>query len=64
MEKNKFAGADDIWITKKNKIAVKRIYTYLDKFGSFHHNEVTKYYKPTKSNINAVKRIYGSLNKN
>lgn len=60
-KRNKFAGANSIWITKRNQIAVKKVSTHRDKSGSFRLNEVTRYYKPTKANIDEAKRLFGSL---
>ena len=59
--KNKFSGADDIWLTRSGNIAVKRIDTYVDKKGIYHHHEKTKYYKGNKQNLSDVKRVYGKL---
>ena len=61
MKKNKFMGADDIWLTKSNKIAVKRISTYTDKKGIYHHHEKTRYYANTPNNLAQVKKVFGRI---
>ena len=58
--KNKFAGADDIYLTN-NKIAVRNVSSWHDKFGKFHMSDKTKYYKKTKSNLDDARKIVGSL---
>lgn len=39
MKGNKFAGADDIYLTRGGRIAAKRVSSYVDKKGVYHHNE-------------------------
>ena len=57
---NKFAGADDIYLTKKN-IAVRHVSTWYDKNGKFHYSDVTKYYPKTSNNLAKAKKIHGNI---
>lgn len=57
---NRFAGADDIYLTK-NSIAVRKVSTYYDKNGKFHLTDNTKYYKKTAKNLSSAKSIYGYI---
>ena len=61
-KRNKFAGADDIYLTKKN-IAVRKISTWYDKKGKFMMNDVTKYYPKTKRHLDLANSIYGYVRK-
>lgn len=60
MNRNKFAGADDIYLTK-TKIAVRRVSTTQDRFGNFKMYDNTKYYSKNKKNLNLARKIYGNL---
>lgn len=57
---NRFAGADDIYLTKKN-IAVRKVSTFYDKNGKFHMTDTTKYYKKTAKNLANAKSIHGYI---
>lgn len=61
-KRNKFMGADDIYLTKKN-IAVRRISVYLTKDGSLRQSDKTRYYKKTSSNLRKARDIYGFIRK-
>ena len=62
-KRNKFNGADDIWLTNKNNIAVKRVSTYVDKKGIYHHHEKTRYYLNTPKNLMQAKKVFGRISK-
>lgn len=57
---NKFAGVDDIYLTKKS-IAVRHVSTSYDKNGKFHLSDVTKYYPKTSKNLSQARRIHGYI---
>ena len=57
---NRFAGVDDIYLTKKN-IAVRNVTSFFDKNGGFHMTDKTKYYKKTAKNLARAKSIYGHI---
>lgn len=59
--KNNFAGADDIYLTSGNKIAVRRVSTYHDKNGQFHMEDKTTYHPKTAANIAKAKKIVGPV---
>lgn len=59
-KRNKFAGADDIYLTKKS-VAVRKIATKLDKHGNYRKYDNTKYYPKTKSNINLARKVVGNI---
>lgn len=59
--KNNFAGADDIYITSGNKIAVRRISTYRDKNGQFYVKDKTTYHPKTATNIAKAKKVVGPV---
>ena len=59
-KRNKFAGADDIYLTKKS-VAVRKIATTQDKYGNYRMYDNTKYYPKTKSNINLARKVVGNI---
>ena len=59
-QRNVFAGADDVYLTKKH-IAVRKINTYRTKDGKAKYSDKTKYYKRTTKNMNLVQRIFGRV---
>ena len=58
--RNKFAGADDIYLTK-NSIAVRRVSTYRTRKGEQVYSDKTKYFKRTKNNLIQASSLYGRL---
>ena len=57
---NKFAGADDIYLTRKS-ICVKSVSSRKNKDGVYTVVEKKKYYPKTKKNLNQAKAIHGYL---
>lgn len=55
--RNKFAGVDDIYFTKKN-IAVRNISTYQDKHGNYRMVDKTRYYPKSSKNLSQARRIH------
>lgn len=60
MYRNKFAGADDIYLTK-NRIARRDISSWFDKNGRYHMSDKTRYFKKTPSNLKEAELIAGHL---
>ena len=57
-----FAGADDIYLTKKN-IAVKRVSSTKDSKGNWRTSTKTVYVPKTVRNLNIAKSIHGYIRK-
>lgn len=60
MTRNKFAGADDIYLTKKC-ICVKRCSSSRDKSGNYFYHEKKNYYPKTRKNLVQAKSLYGFI---
>ena len=54
-KRNKFAGADDIYLTD-HKVAVRKVSTIYDKFGNYRMYDKTRYYPKTRENLNQAKK--------
>ena len=61
--KNKFAGCDDIYVTRGGKLAAKKISTYMDKNKVYHKHEKTRYYQCTAKNLALAKKVDPNLSK-
>ena len=61
-KRNKFSGADDIWMTGRS-IAVKRVSSTRGKNGNYTHTEKTTYYPRTSENMKQATSIYGLIRK-
>lgn len=59
-KRNKFAGADDIYLTK-NSIAVRRVLTRKVGDGVYRVTDKTKYYPKTSSNLRSAGNIVGKI---
>ena len=62
MAKNKFYGADDIYLTAKN-IAITHVKSIKDKQGNWRTLTKTTYVPKTKGNLNEARRVYGYIRK-
>lgn len=58
--RNKFAGVDDIYLTRKN-IAVCHLTPTIGSYGRTAYCYKTKYYPKTRKNLAVAKRIHGSI---
>ena len=61
-KRNKFACADDIYLTDKN-IAVTRVKSVKDKNGYWRTSQKTIYVPKTVRNLNEAKKIHGFIRK-
>ena len=59
-KRNKFAGADDIYLTRKN-IAVRKVSTRNLGNGNYRVTDKTIYYPKTRKNLNQANSIFGKL---
>ena len=58
--KNKFAGADDIYLTKKS-ICVRNLTTYNKGNGVYHRVDKTRYYPKTAKNLKLAGSLVGHI---
>lgn len=59
--KDRFYGADDIWITPKGNLAVKRIKSYIDKRGYYRLYTKTNYYPGNFTNLKQANSVFGHI---
>ena len=57
VSRNKFAGADDVYTTK-NKIAIRRIKSTIDKTGNITLTDTTRYIPKTDANLKAARAVH------
>ena len=57
---SKFNGAEDVYLTK-NKIAIRRTKSTIDKSGNITFTDTTRYVPKTAANLKAAKKAHGKL---
>ncbi|MBQ8289962.1 MAG: hypothetical protein IJY01_03735 [Clostridia bacterium] len=55
-----FVGADDVYLTEKS-IAIRRVYSYKDRFGKNRLSDTTEYIPKTQKNLQKASRLFGKL---